>query len=105
MSRPFSYNDENFTIIGNVLFVHIKITKVVNVGSTIIEIPPAIYARMYQKSIMAYLTSTVGDVPKYVGIGVAVRKFSSDGKYYLYSGNELNYIPSYLVCYFNLKDI
>ena len=22
MSRPFSYNDENFTVIGNLLFVH-----------------------------------------------------------------------------------
>lgn len=24
MSRPFSYNDENFTVIGNLLFVHFK---------------------------------------------------------------------------------
>lgn len=23
MSRPFSYNDDNFTVIGNVLFCHI----------------------------------------------------------------------------------
>ena len=22
MSRPFSYNDENFTVIGNMLFLH-----------------------------------------------------------------------------------
>lgn len=27
MSRPFSYNDENFTVIGNLLFCHIRITK------------------------------------------------------------------------------
>lgn len=27
MSRPFSYNDENFTVIGNMLFGHIKIPK------------------------------------------------------------------------------
>mgnify|MGYP000074356757 CR=1 FL=1 len=26
MSRPFSYNDENFTVIGNMLFVHIADT-------------------------------------------------------------------------------
>jgi hypothetical protein len=26
MSRPFSYNDENFTIIGNVLFFHVLST-------------------------------------------------------------------------------
>lgn len=23
MSRPFSYSDQNFTVIGNILFVHI----------------------------------------------------------------------------------
>lgn len=23
MSRPFSYNDESFTVIGNMLFIHI----------------------------------------------------------------------------------
>lgn len=46
MSRPFSYNDENFTVIGNVLFCHIKITKKVLKTEPIVEIPPAIYARM-----------------------------------------------------------
>ncbi len=25
MSRPFSYNDENFTVIGNMLIIHCKI--------------------------------------------------------------------------------
>ena len=25
MSRPFSYNDENFTVIGNMLFCHFKL--------------------------------------------------------------------------------
>lgn len=24
MSRPFSYSDKNFTVIGNVLFVHFR---------------------------------------------------------------------------------
>lgn len=24
MSRPFSYNDKSFTVIGNMLFIHIK---------------------------------------------------------------------------------
>lgn len=31
MSRPFSYNDENFTVIGNILFAHVDIgTKKIN---------------------------------------------------------------------------
>lgn len=48
MSRPFSYNDENFTVIGNMLFGHIKIPKGtrIEVSKKIIEIPPELYKRM-----------------------------------------------------------
>ena len=47
MSRPFSYNDENFTVIGNILFVHFDIgTKKINKGDIIGTIPPAIYDRL-----------------------------------------------------------
>lgn len=56
MSRPFSYSDENFTLIGNVLFCHIKITKKVLKTEPIVEIPPAIYDHMFfytQKFIKA----------------------------------------------------
>ena len=46
MSRPFSYNDENFTVIGNVLFVHIIDNKARKSFEPIVEIPPAISERM-----------------------------------------------------------
>lgn len=46
MSRPFSYNDENFTVIGNVLFVHIIDNKARNVNEPVVEIPPAIFERL-----------------------------------------------------------
>lgn len=46
MSRPFSYNDENFTVIGNLLFCHIKITKDYKAHEPIVELPPAIYDRL-----------------------------------------------------------
>ena len=46
MSRPFSYNDENFTVIGNMLFIHIKITEDVEPKGNIVEIPKAIYDRL-----------------------------------------------------------
>ena len=42
MSRPFSYNDENFTVIGNVLFVHIIDNKARKALEPVVEIPPAI---------------------------------------------------------------
>lgn len=46
MSRPFSYNDEYFTVIGNLLFVHIRDSKAHKAGEPTIEIPPAIFSRM-----------------------------------------------------------
>ena len=46
MSRPFSYNDENFTVIGNVLFVHIIDNKARKPFEPVVEIPPAIFERL-----------------------------------------------------------
>lgn len=46
MSRPFSYNDEIFTVIGNVLFVHFKYEDSAEIGTRLIEIPPAISDRL-----------------------------------------------------------
>ena len=50
MSRPFTYNDENFTVIGNVLFIHIKSTVEVPAGGVIATLPPAILDRLIQRS-------------------------------------------------------
>nr|DAQ10753.1 MAG TPA: hypothetical protein [Bacteriophage sp.] len=46
MSRPFSYNDENFTIIGNVLFVHFKYEEEADAGTRLCEIPTKIFDRL-----------------------------------------------------------
>ena len=47
MSRPFSYNDENFTVIGNILFLHLNIgSKSYSKGDIIGTVPPAIYDRL-----------------------------------------------------------
>lgn len=46
MSRPFSYNDENFTVNGNVLYIHIKYEEAAKAETRLIEIPPAIYDRL-----------------------------------------------------------
>lgn len=46
MSRPFSYNDENFTVIGNVLFVYFKYDDAAEADSRLLEIPPAISDRL-----------------------------------------------------------
>lgn len=46
MSRPFSYNDENFTVIGNILFVHFNDTVQREKNEPVLDVPPAILKRM-----------------------------------------------------------
>lgn len=46
MSRPFSYNDENFTVIGNLLFCHFHCTTPLKTTTHIAAIPPEIYKRL-----------------------------------------------------------
>ena len=46
MSRPFSYNDENFTVIGNLLFCHFHCTAPIKANTHIVAIPPEIYKRL-----------------------------------------------------------
>ena len=46
MSRPFSYNDENYTVIGNLLFCHFHIIAPIKKDAHIAEIPPEIYKRL-----------------------------------------------------------
>lgn len=53
MSRPFSYNDENFTVIGNVLFVHVNYNGEAPVGTRLVEIPPSICDRLLTFSNVA----------------------------------------------------
>lgn len=42
MSRPFSYNDKNCTVIGNILFVYFQSDDFFVAGDPRIEIPPEI---------------------------------------------------------------
>lgn len=42
MSRPFSYNDENLTVIGNILFVHFKSDYPLHPGVPYVTLPPEV---------------------------------------------------------------
>lgn len=46
MSRPFSYNDENFTVIGNILFVHFKDQEKRKANEAVLEVPYEIFRRL-----------------------------------------------------------
>ena len=54
MSRPFSYNDENFTVIGNICFIHIKVTSTIEAGGVLTAIPPAISERLIQRTCYSF---------------------------------------------------
>ena len=66
MSRPFSYNDESFTVIGNILFVHANIGgNAYTVGQTLCTIPQAIFNRMTtysQKANISYKDYTISAI-------------------------------------------
>ena len=105
MSRPFSYDDENFTVIGNVLFCHILVEKTLYVDRYIIEIPPEIYKRLLYKSCVFTCLGTIDDeiVTQFVNVGVSVNPNSR--KYYLYTGSVVSDVGNYLIGYYILKDI
>ena len=105
MSRPFSYNDENFTVIGNILFCHIMVTKNLNADDNLlIEIPPDIYKRMLNKSnyLMSLTIVNNNSTSSFVSVGTSKE---NDGKYYIYVRGTLNAIGTCLIGYYILKDI
>lgn len=63
MSRPFSYNDESFTVIGNMLFIHIRYKYQVFPGQIIEHVPLAIRNRVchYESYLLMTNTNSVSD--------------------------------------------
>ena len=103
MSRPFSYNDENFTVIGNVLFVHVAISdKAYAGGRTICTIPQAIFSRMItynqQSTISNNLFSTnATSMPVFC---------NKDGNLIMRNGlDKLTGSSRFVITWFYLKDI
>lgn len=103
MSRPFSYNDENFTVIGNLLFVHILDSKAHKANEPIIEIPPAIYSRM-----LTYSNVAIESANSYYGGGYfGLKVVDVDNKYYFAFVTEKKASDTvrYYFCNYLLKDI
>ena len=64
MSRPFSYNDKNFTVIGNLLILHIPFDGYLEQNSFICDVPPEINKRIPYSGITAsYYRSPYSPVP------------------------------------------
>lgn len=56
MSRPFSYSDKDFTVIGNILFVHIARDGSCFSGMILRSVPPEIVKRLYSKNNCLFST-------------------------------------------------
>ena len=105
MSRPFSYKDENFTVIGNVVFLHMMMINPIARDGNIVEIPPEIYKRMLFKSNYLLYVKIKDNLAIANMCIVGTRKSLSDGKYYIYSRSEIGTTGAYLVGYYILRDI
>ena len=104
MSRPFSYSDENFTVIGNVLFFHFKFDKDAERGTLMIEIPTKIVDRLLFYTTIA--KSCFGRLEASAGyFGISIKKYN--GKYYFYNvGTDIRADKDrYVVGLLILKDI
>lgn len=103
MSRPFSYNDENFTIIGNVLFVHFKHEEAAEAGTILIEVPQAICDRLlffssFGATVFAKKDSNAGQV--------VLSVIDHNNKCYLTNKNTIGAgADKYIFGTFMLKDI
>lgn len=105
MSRPFSYNDENFTVIGNLLFCHIKMGKDFEALAPIIEVPSAIVQRLlYDTCQMMRVASGYNTSLSYMG-ATGIKCDISTNKYFLYSPIAIGKEYTYLVGFYLLKDI
>lgn len=104
MSRPFSYNDDNFTVINNLLFCHIKIDKDFEAGAPIIEVPPAIVKRLLHYTCqMMRVVSSYNTSLSYTG-AIGIRYDVSTEKYFLFSPIATEDC-TYLIGFYLLKDI
>lgn len=103
MSRPFSYNDENFTVIGNILFVHLNFpNKAYSAGDKLGTIPPEIYNRM---TVFGSL-GRISDHDSEGKAGTIYMRVDEDGNI-LTKNNISNVFTSTMVlnAWFILKDI
>lgn len=58
MSRPFSYNDDDLTVIGNMLFIHISYKYLLFSGKILKKIPYEIMKRIHHYENYLIMTNT-----------------------------------------------
>lgn len=97
MSRPFSYNDENFTVIGNLLIMHIPFSGTTVRNQKIIPVPPEIVKRIpYAGMIGVYNRTPYSPIPN---LSFFIKKN------FLLITNANNFTDGQFFIITNLKDI
>lgn len=105
MSRPFSYNDENFTVIGNILFVHFEDRKQRKANEPVLEVPYEIFRRLV--SLNNSVTVSV-NYPYYVSTTTPISITTFSNKPFITFLNDRPVEQTYLryhYCIYLLKDI
>ena len=104
MSRPFSYHDENFTVIGNLLVIHFRDDNEHSKGEPVLLIPDSIYERMVTNSFMlsSQLVGSLQASRSVIGTTV-----ENDGKYFIAFLEERieTSTPRYYIGFSQMKDI
>lgn len=66
MSRPFSYNDENLTVIGNMLFVRFHNDYEIHPGVPQVTLPPEVVKRLcYTNNYLLTTSPSLSNKPPY----------------------------------------
>lgn len=101
MSRPFSYNDENFTVIGNMLFVHFIDNNARKANELVLKVPPALLERLLVRSnsTLISVNNSLASTSR-VGIGI-----NDDGYIYFPVDRTLSLNDRMYYCFYYLKDI
>ena len=104
MSRPFSYNDENFTVIDNLLFIHFRDDNARSKHDPVLQIPPSIYERMVTNSFMLS-AQLVGNNQNTVAVRTTT--IEVDGKHFIafLSARGLSTVPRYYIGFSQMKNI
>lgn len=105
MSRPFSYNDENFTVIGNVLFVHFEDRKKRSAYEAVLEVPYEIFRRLVSLNNSAVVSVNYS---YYISTVVPITILMVDNKPFITFSSDRPVEQTYLryyYCFYLLKDI
>ena len=104
MSRPFSYSDENFTVIDNLLFVHFFDINARKAFEPVIPVPYEIYKRMLTYGNEVFVSPSLSS---YAGVIAGITIVMKNDKPYIAFGSDRNSTVGkrYHYTFYLLKDI